>query len=98
MIRVRGYIEHPRLGARERKEPSMSKLRWGAALVAALLGTTSGSVSLAKPPDLPAGQDVRCPEGEGREEPAHSQFRFGWDVLRGQLRVEVETGGAAPAE
>jgi hypothetical protein len=76
--------------------------RWGAAVLAALLGTTSGSVSLAKPPDLPAGHDIRCPEGppgpEGRDEPAHGQFRFNWDVLRGQLRVEVENGSAAPAE
>ena len=44
----------------------MSKMLCMVAVLGALAAATPTSVSLAKPPDLPAENDVRCPEG--REE------------------------------
>jgi hypothetical protein len=40
----------------------MSRWFWSAALLAIALGTASSSVGLAKPPDLPADNEIRCPE------------------------------------
>ena len=40
----------------------MRKTRWIAPLLAIGLGTCTGPVSTAKPPDLPATNDVRCQE------------------------------------
>jgi hypothetical protein len=72
--------------------------RWrSAALLAALCSSAAGSVSLAKPPDLPIEQDITVPEGR---EPAGSGDLF--DALREAVqkaRIEIDLvlpGGDGP--
>jgi hypothetical protein len=74
----------------------MSKFRWSVAVLAALVGTSSGTVSVAKPPDLPAENDVQCQDG--REEAAYGTFTLGWDVLSGNVWTKNEPKGQPSAE
>jgi hypothetical protein len=48
---------------------------WSAALLVIMMGTAPSAVTLAKPPDLPADNDIRCPEtrdGENGLDPESS--------------------------
>jgi hypothetical protein len=67
-------------------ESVMSKFCWCAVLLAVLL-CTSGSRALAKPPDLPAENDIRCREAC---EPTET-----WRWLRGWEMPAVRPHGAA---
>src|SRR5580700_4001331 len=46
----------------------MSRWCWSTALFIIVMGTAPSSVGLAKPPDLPADNDVRCPEARDGDE------------------------------
>jgi hypothetical protein len=46
----------------------MSKWCWSAALLMIAMGTAPSSVGLAKPPDLPADNDVRCQDARYGDE------------------------------
>jgi hypothetical protein len=66
----------------------MSKYQWIVALLAIGIGATSESLGHAKPPDLPANGDVRCPE-DCRE--ADTGQPLGAQIETGAARAE-ETG------
>ena len=46
----------------------MSKWYWSAALLMIAMGTAPSSLGLAKPPDLPADNDVRCQDARDGDE------------------------------
>jgi hypothetical protein len=74
----------------------MQKLRWRGVFWALGLGAALGSASQAKPPDLPASNDVRCPhECESRE---NGRLLLGWDAISGKVRLEVEPSSPSEPE